>query len=123
MTALADLIPSSPPDSVLAAITIMGSGRVGPTITALLGLTAMVLAARALARARGHRDPRTSLVPDGRPTALLLGAAAVLLGGIFLAAADSGPGTGDGVVGSAAAIVLGILAIGLDRIAAAQRSD
>ena len=33
-------------------ITIMGSGRLGPTITALLGLAAAVLGARALARAR-----------------------------------------------------------------------
>ena len=100
----------------------MGSGRLGPTITALLGLAAAVLAARALARARRPADRTSSAAPDHRPTALLLGLSAVLLGGLFLAAADGGPGTGNGVVGSAAAIVLGSIAIGLDRLAATQRS-
>ena len=104
--------------STLASITIMGSGRLGPTITALLGLAAAVLGARALARARRPADRTSSAAPDHRPTALLLGLSAVLLGGLFLAAADGGPGTGNGVVGSAAAIVLGSIAIGLDRLAA-----
>ena len=101
-----------------AAITIMGSGRLGPTITALLGLAAAVLAARALARARRPADRISSADRDDRPTALLLGLAAVLLGGLFLGAADGGPGTGNGVVGSAAAIVFGSIAIVLDRLAA-----
>ena len=54
--------------------------------------------------------------------ALLLGLAALLLGVVFLAAADGGPGNGDGVVGSAAAIVLGLVAIGLDRSTAMLRA-
>lgn len=103
---------------ITASITIMGSGRLGPTITALLGLAAAVLGARALVRARRPDDWLSPDVRDHRPTALWLGTSAVLLGGIFLAAADGGPGTGNGVVGSAAAIVLGFVAIGLDRFAA-----
>ena len=106
--------------STLAAITIMGSGRIGPTITALLGLAAAVLGARALTRARRPADRISSAAPDDHPTALLLGLSAVLLGGLFLAAADGGPGTGNGVVGSAAAIVLGSIGIGLDRLAASM---
>jgi hypothetical protein len=121
MTTPIDHLASGHADSTLATITIMGSGRIGPTITALLGLTATALAARALARARRPTDRPASLALGDRPLALWLGLAAILLGGIFLAAADSGPGTGDGVVGSGAAIVLGALAVGLDRIAAAQR--
>lgn len=106
----------------LAALTIMGSGRLGPTITALLGLAATVLGARALARARRPGDRISSDVRDHRPAALLLGMSAVLLGGLFLATADGGPGTGNGVVGSAAAIVFGFVAIALDRFVAMQRS-
>lgn len=106
----------------LSAITIMGSGRLGPTITALLGLAAAVLGARALARARRPAGRISTDTRDQRPTALLLGLLAVLLGGVFLAAADGGPGTGNGVVGSAAAIVLGSIAIALDRFAAMQQS-
>ena len=111
---------TTPP--TMAAITIMGSGRLGPTITALLGLAAAVLGGRALVRARRPGDRLSSDVRHHRPTILLLGTSAVLLGGLFLAAADGGPGTGNGVVGSAAAIVLGLVAIGLDRFAAGQRS-
>lgn len=102
-----------------AAITIMGSGRVGPTITALLALAAVGRAARS-ARARRPTDGAASDGRDQRSPALWLGIIAVLLGGLFLAAADGGPGTGNGVVGSAAAIVLGLVAIGLDRFTATR---
>jgi hypothetical protein len=104
--------------SSLAAITVMGSGRVGPTIAALLGLVATALGARAVRRAR--RPDRAIQPGTGRrrPTALLAGLLAVLLGVVFIAAADGGPGTGNGVVGSAVAIVLGTVAVVLDRIAA-----
>jgi hypothetical protein len=106
----------------MAAITIMGSGRLGPTITALLGVAGVVIAARALARARRPVDRISSDGRDRRPTVLLLGLPAVLLGALFLAAADGGPGTGNGVVASTAAVVLGSVAIGLDRFAARCRS-
>jgi hypothetical protein len=103
---------------LVGAITIMGSGRLGPTITALLGFTAAGLGARALARG-GRRDELTSPERGSQWHApLLLGIPAVVLGGVFLAAADGGPGTGNGVVASGAAIVLGCLAIMLDRLAA-----
>jgi hypothetical protein len=106
----------------LAAITIMGSGRLGPTITALLALAAAVLAARAFARARRPADSTSPDRGEHRPTGLLLGVPVVICGLVFLAAADGGPGTGNGVVASAAAIVLGSVAIGLDRITARQQS-
>ena len=100
----------------VASITIMGSGRLGPTITALIGLAAAGLGARTVARSRRPAERITAR--DHRRTVLLLGLTAVLLGALFLAAADGGPGTGNGVVGSAAAIVLGFVAIGLDGLAA-----
>ena len=106
----------------LAAIRIMGSGRLGPTITALLALAAAALAARAFARARRPADPTSTDRGEHRPTGLLLGVPVVIFGLVFLAAADGGPGTGNGVVASAAAIVLGSVAIGLDRFTARQQS-
>jgi hypothetical protein len=115
---LPDELTTSP---IPAAITITGSGRLGPTITALLGLVAAVLGARALARARRPVDQTPSNLRDHPPAALLLGVVAVLLGGLFLATADGGPGTGNGVVGSAAAIALGVIAIALDRFASMQQ--
>ena len=103
--------------TAIAAITILGSGRLGPTLTALLGLVGVALGARALTIARGN-GPGGDLP---RSTALPVGVVALVLGALFLAAADGGPGSGDGVVGSGAAIVLGLIAIGLDRSAAKQR--
>lgn len=102
------------------AITIMGSGRLGPTITALLGLTAAILGARALTRAKRAGHPTPAGGRQTRPTALVLGLPAVALGALFLATADGGPGTGNGVVASVAAIVLGSLAVGLDRLTTTQ---
>ncbi len=104
---------------MLAAITIFGSGRLGPTLTALVGLAAAIVGVRAFAAVRNKH--RSGAEPH-RATAMLLGIAAVLLGAVFLAAADGGPGSGDGVVGSAAAIVLGLVAIGFDRSAAKHRT-
>lgn len=116
---LHDTLTASPN---MAAITIMGSGRLGPTVAALLGLAAAVISARALVRARRPVDRLSSDVHEHRPTALLLGIATVLLGALFLAAADGGPGTGNGVVASIAAIVLGSVAVGFDRFATTHRS-
>jgi hypothetical protein len=104
---------------MLAAITLFGSGRLGPTLTAVLGLVGVIIGARTFAAARRNGDPTRD---PRRRAALLLGLAALLLGVVFLAAADGGPGSGDGVVGSAAAIVLGLVAIGFDRSAAKHRS-
>lgn len=115
MLADAALAPASP-----GAITILGSGRLGPTAAALLGLAAAVLAVRALARARRPEGRAVPGPSHQRRAPVLLGVVAMLLGGVFLAAADGGPGTGIGVVGSAVAIALGGVAIVLDRYATMQ---
>ena len=102
---------------LVATITIGGSGRVGPTVAAMIGLTGTVTGALALARFK-RRAPASTDIPsaDGNVRAaatVALGVISLVLGGLFLAAADGGPGTGNGVVGSAAAIVLGPIAISL----------
>lgn len=108
--------------STVAAATDMSSGRFGPTLTAVLGLAAAVLGARAFTRARHPGSPPKFAGPDRPPTATLLGVVAMLLGGLFLATADGGPGTGNGVVGSIAAIVLGSVGIALDRLGSKQQT-
>jgi hypothetical protein len=49
-----------------------------------------------------------------------LGVFALVFGVVFLAAADGGPGTGNGVVGSLFAIVLGPIALVLGGLARAR---
>jgi hypothetical protein len=44
----------------------------------------------------------------------------VINGGLNLAIANGGPGTGNGVVGAAAAFVLGLIALGIGRLALAR---
>jgi hypothetical protein len=45
---------------------------------------------------------------------------AAVNGGLNLAVANGGPGTGNGVVGGAAAFVLGLIALGLGGLALAR---
>ena len=59
----------------------------------------------------------------GTAAALVAGLIGMVIGAVNLAVADGGPGTGNGVVGSAAAIVLGFIAIGLDRIASTREAS
>src|SRR5215207_6868192 len=110
-TAAALLLPSvagtSTSGPCLAAITIMGSGRVGPTVSAAIALIGTVVAGLALSRA--NRRIRSDLqVHSTRERtlaalALVLGTIGLIFGVVFLATADGGPGTGNGVVGSVAA--------------------
>ena len=51
--------------------------------------------------------------------ALLTGLIAMVNGGLNLAVATGGPGTGNGVVGGAAALVLGLIATALGGLALA----
>jgi hypothetical protein len=110
---------------LLAAITIMGSGRLGPTVSALVAVVGTVIGAFALARAR-HRTDGDPPVDAARArtlgaAALALGSVSVLLGGVFLAATDGGPGTGNGVVASVAALVLGPVALVLGGVGRRRR--
>ena len=105
---------------LLAAITIMGSGRLGATVAAVIGLIGTVIGGLALGRA-SRRTRSDYVVPptgdDGATAAIVLGVISLVLGGLFLATADGGPGTGNGVVGSIVAIVLGPIAMVLGRLA------
>jgi hypothetical protein len=110
---------------LLAGITIMGSGRLGPTLAAVIGLIGTVIGALALARASGRTraDSGTGATHGrrGATAAMVLGVISLGLGGLFLVAANGGPGTGNGVVGSIVALVLGPIAVILGRLARARK--
>ena len=96
----------------VVAVSVPG-GRVGPTIAALVGLAAVVIGWRTFR----HHDRFTS-----RPATVVgIGLATVVAGVAFLVLADGGPGTGNGVVGSSAAITLGLVAILLGALARTRR--
>lgn len=92
----------------LVAVSVPG-GRVGPTIAALVGLAVAGVGWRTFRR----RD-RFSARPT---TVIAIGVATVLAGVAFLLLADGGPGTGNGVVGSSAAVALGLVASVLGALA------
>ncbi|MEV4604264.1 DUF6223 family protein [Amycolatopsis sp. NPDC049253] len=93
------------------------AARLWATAAALLGLVGAVIGGRALARSLrriGSGGKRAAIV------SLASGLTAVVVGALNLAVADGGPGTGNGVIGGAAALVLGLLAIVLGGLVAAR---
>jgi hypothetical protein len=96
----------------VVAVSVPG-GRVGPTIAALVGVVGVVIGWRTL-----RRHGRFS----SRPTTVVgIGVATVVAGVTFLVLADGGPGTGNGVVGSSAAVTLGLIAMVLGALARTRR--
>lgn len=93
------------------------AGRFWATAAALVALGAAVLGALALVRAaRGRGDGGRR----GAVVAAVVGLGAALGGAVTLLVADGGPGTGNGVVGGAAAVVLGLVAVVLSGSALAR---
>jgi hypothetical protein len=80
------------------------AGRLWATSAALLGLVGAVVGGQALARSRRRTG-------TGAFVALGSGLVAMVGGGVNLAVADGGPGTGNGVVGGALALMVGLLAM------------
>ena len=81
------------------------AARLWATTAALLGLAAVVVGGRALARSKRGGDVRR-----GAGFALPAGLVSAVAGALNLAVADGGPGTGNGVVGGAMALLLGLAA-------------
>lgn len=96
-----------------AAITIQGLTlrRLWATLAALLGLVGVI--AGGLVAFRSTTGFRTKTVRFTAGVALGAGLLAAANGGLNLAIANGGPGTGNGVVGGAAAFVLGLIALAL----------
>lgn len=99
-----------------AATTVHGvtPRRVWATTAVMVGLAGVGAASVALvrgARGIGNRGRNGAIV------AVASGILSAVNGGANLAVASGGPGSGNGVVGGAAAFVLGVIAIGLGGVA------
>ena len=103
-----------------AATTVRGltPRRLWATIIALLALVGVVTGGQALRRSAVPN--RTDHVKMRAGVGFLAGLIAVVNGGLNLAVAKGGPGTGNGVVGGAAAVVLGLTAMVLSGLALAR---
>jgi hypothetical protein len=100
-----------------AATTVHGPTprRLWAGTTALLAVLAVVIGGIALARPAGRFGTASA-----RLGVVVAGLIAAICGGLNLALAKGGPGTGNGVVGAAAAVVLGLIAIALGGLAQAR---
>ncbi|WP_328712249.1 DUF6223 family protein [Nocardia salmonicida] len=103
--------------AVTAATTLadshgMTTDRLIATSAAFLGLAAVIVGGWAMVRTG---NPARSLIAIGA------GAVATVVGAIGFATADGGPGTGNGIVGAAIAIFLGLSAIALGTRARTHR--
>jgi hypothetical protein len=96
-------------NSLLLAVSTVDAGtvtadRVVATAAALIALAGTIVGGRALARSAGSNVTSRSFV------ALTAGVIGTFVGILVLATADGGPGTGNGVVGGFAGVVLGLIA-------------
>lgn len=97
-----------------AGTTVSGltARRLWATLVAMVSLAGVVAAGLTLARPGSH----VAATP-GAVLALAFGLVGTANGALNLAVATGGPGTGNGVVGAAAAVVLGVAAIGMGGLA------
>jgi uncharacterized protein DUF6223 len=91
--------------------------RLWATTAVVLALLAVVSGGMAMYRAIRHIGNHGR---RGAILALIAGPIAGINGGLNLAVANGGPGTGNGVVGGAAAFVLGLTAMALGGVALAR---
>ncbi len=82
-------------------------GRIVGTIAAFVALAGVIIGWRALVR----RTRRHAII------ALVAGPAGMVIGGLVVALAKGGPGTGYGIVGGFAALAIGLAATILGRLA------
>lgn len=96
-----------------AAATVYGvtTRRLSATVIDGVAIIGVVIGGLALARPAGRFS--TALGRRGPIVALMSGLVATIGGGLVLAIADGGPGSGNGVVGAAGGVVLGLIALGL----------
>jgi len=87
------------------------AGRLWSLVAALAGLAGVTLGVVALVRPAGRIGNRRAIV------AFAAGLIAVVIGGLVVAAADGGPGTGYGIVGGVIAVVIGVIAFVLGGLA------
>jgi len=97
--------------------TGIGSGRLVPTVAAVVGLIGVVLGGSALARSGnrvGTGNSRRGAI------ATVAGLISVVVGGLHSANSAGGFGTGNGLAGAIAAIVVGLISMVLGGLALAR---
>ena len=102
--------------SVAADAYDLTAGRLVGTAAALVALAGVVTGWLALARSTGR-------IGNGRKgvvASFAAGLTGMVVGALNLAVADGGPGTGNGVMGGALALVLGLIATLLGWLALAR---
>ncbi|MGC4868643.1 DUF6223 family protein [Micromonospora sp. DT53] len=99
--------------STVDASTLTGD-RIVATAAAVVALAGAIIGGLSLGRPTGGSRKRRSAA------ALIAGVTGVLVGGLVVITADGGPGTGNGIVGGYAALVLGLLAALLSGLAFAR---
>jgi hypothetical protein len=88
--------------------------RLWATAAVALGLAGVIIGSMALVRAARRMGNRGR---NGAILALVAGIISVVNGGLNLAVATGGPGSGNGVIGGAAAFVLGLIGMALGGVA------
>lgn len=107
---------------IAADVLAVSGGRLGATGAAVIALAGTVVGGIALARAGAPARAGTAGSRIDPPTtALALGAAGTVLGALFVATADGGLGTGNGLGGALVAVALGLVAVALGGLARARR--
>jgi hypothetical protein len=94
----------------------IGTGRLLPTVAALLGLVGVVLGSLALRAARRA----TGNGRGGAITAGVAGLVALVVGVLHSASSAGGLGTGNGLAGAVLAMVIGVTAMALGGLALAR---
>jgi hypothetical protein len=96
---------------IAAGDTGIGSGRLVPTVAAVVGLIGVVLGGLALARSAGR---------FGAIAAGVAGLISVVVGGLHSANSAGGFGTGNGLAGAIVAMVVGLISMVLAGLALAR---
>lgn len=108
--------------TVAADLYTVSVGRVGASVSALVGLLGAVCGGLALARTTGRGRIVTWARRNGAITALVTGLIAVAVGGTVAATAKGGLGTGNGLGGAYVAVLLGLIALTLGQLARTRSS-
>jgi hypothetical protein len=85
----------------------IGSGRLVPTVAAVVGLISVVVGGLALARSADHIGTGTGRA--GAIAALVMALFSVSIGALHMANSAGGFGTGNGLAGAIVAVVVGLI--------------
>ncbi len=103
---------------IAAGSSGIGSGRLVPTVAAVVGLIGVIFGGLALARSAGRIG--TGNGRRGAIVALVAGLISVVVGGLHSANSAGGFGTGNGLAGAIVAMVVGLIGIVLGGLALAR---